>query len=291
MKNIRIIDVRAKDGDSAFLIDDGKTAIVYDSGFAFTGFEVVENIKKVLGERKVDFIFLTHSHYDHALGSCYITQAYPNAKVVAGAYASKIFAKPTAKTVMRDLDNKFALSCGITNYVDLIDNLKVDIAVEDGDTIKAGDLTFTCIALPGHTKCSVGYYCKEKKLLLGCETLGVYDGVGSVIPAFLVGYEMTMQSIAKAKALDVEFLLSPHFGILDKQKTKQYFVSSEIVTKEICFDIANKLKSGVDKQTIVKEYIDKVYLGYIKQIYPIDAITLNTTIMVDLIEREVLPSL
>ena len=48
MKNIRIIDVRAKDGDSAFLIDDGKTAIVYDSGFAFTGFEVVENILYLL---------------------------------------------------------------------------------------------------------------------------------------------------------------------------------------------------------------------------------------------------
>ena len=54
MEKLKIIDVRAKDGDSAFLIDDGHTAIVYDSGFAFTGFEVVENIKKVLDEANIE---------------------------------------------------------------------------------------------------------------------------------------------------------------------------------------------------------------------------------------------
>ena len=187
---------------------------------------------------------------------------------------------------MRDLDKKFAQSCGITEYEDLIDNLRVDIAVEDGDEIKAGDMTFVAISLPGHTKCSVGFYCKEKKLLLGCETLGVYDGEGRVIPAFLVGFDMAMQSIAKAKSLDVEYLLSPHFGILDKQTTALYFEEAERNTKLTCEKILDKLRKGVDKQQIVKEYIDEVYFGYIKEVYPIDAITLNTTIMVDLIERE-----
>jgi metal-dependent hydrolase (beta-lactamase superfamily II) len=52
-----------------FLIDDGKTSILYDTGFGFTGDKVANNIKAVLKERKLDYIFLTHSHYDHALGS------------------------------------------------------------------------------------------------------------------------------------------------------------------------------------------------------------------------------
>ena len=106
--HLTITDVRALPGDSAFLIDDGKTAIMLDSGFAFTGFAVADKIKAVLGERDLDYIFLTHSHYDHALGSAYALRYWPNAKVVAGAYAAKIFAKPTAKAVMRDLDRKFA---------------------------------------------------------------------------------------------------------------------------------------------------------------------------------------
>ncbi|MBR2471628.1 MAG: MBL fold metallo-hydrolase, partial [Clostridia bacterium] len=162
---IKITDVRVNPGDSAFLLDDGKTTIMYDSGFGFTGYAVADKIKNILGERKLDYIFLTHSHYDHAYGAAYALEYWPDAKVVAGEYAAKIFAKPTAKAVMRDLDSKFAKTCGVDAYEDKIDNLRVDIPVAEGDSVKAGDMEFTVINLPGHTKCSVGYYCKEEKLL------------------------------------------------------------------------------------------------------------------------------
>ena len=80
---LTITDVRAHPGDSAFLLDDGQTAILYDTGFAFTGYAVADNIRKALGDRPLDYIFLTHSHYDHALGTPYICARYPSAKVVA----------------------------------------------------------------------------------------------------------------------------------------------------------------------------------------------------------------
>ena len=133
--NIQITDMRIKSGDSAFLIDDGKTAILYDSGFAFTGFDLAEKIKALLGNRPLDYIFLTHSHYDHVLGSVYVREYWKNAKIVAGEYAASIFAKDSAKSVMRDLDRKFANKCGIFEYLDLVDNLSVDIPVKDGDVI------------------------------------------------------------------------------------------------------------------------------------------------------------
>ena len=90
MNDLKITDVRVQKGDSAFLIDDGETAILYDTGFGFTGYGVAENIRAVLGERKLDYIFLTHSHYDHALGSAYILRRYPDAKVAAGAYYKQL---------------------------------------------------------------------------------------------------------------------------------------------------------------------------------------------------------
>ena len=43
--------------------------------------------------------FLTHSHYDHALGSAYILRHYPNAKVVAGKYAVDIFKRDGTKII------------------------------------------------------------------------------------------------------------------------------------------------------------------------------------------------
>lgn len=283
---IKITDVRAVTGDSAFLIDDGKTAIMYDSGFAFTGYEVADKIKSILGERKLDYIFLTHSHYDHALGSVYALKLWPEAKVVAGEYAAKIFSKDSAKALMRDLDGKFAKKCGVESYEDLIDDLRVDIAACDGDVIKAGDMEFTVLNLPGHTKCSVGYYNEKEKLLLCCESVGVYDGEGSVVPSYLVGVEMAISSIERVQKLDIEKILVPHFGLLENEEAKLYLSRAKISARETADEIIALLKAGKAKEEILEFFKDKFYKGYIKKVYPIDAMELNTNITIDLIKRE-----
>ena len=48
MRDLKITDMRVFPGDSAFLIDDGKTTVLYDAGFGFTGERIAENIKKEL---------------------------------------------------------------------------------------------------------------------------------------------------------------------------------------------------------------------------------------------------
>ena len=286
MHNIKITDVRADKGDSAFLVDDGKTAVLYDTGFAFTGYKVADNIKRELGERKLDYIFLTHSHYDHAAGSPYALRYWPEAKVVAGEYAVKIFNKPTAKAVMRDLDRKHAIKCNVTEYEDLIDELKVDISVKDGDEIKAGDMVFTALNLPGHTKCSIGYYLKENKLLLSCETLGNFDGTTHITPLYLVGVEMALSSIRKAKALEIENILIPHHGLLNREQTKYFLENTYEVNKACAEKITEILKNGGSKEEAMAYFIETFY-GYRKDdMPPVDALNLNTGIMVDLIERE-----
>lgn len=286
MTNIKITDVRHNIGDSAFLIDDGKTAILYDSGFAFTGYNVADNIKKILGSRNLDYIFLTHSHYDHAAGSAYALKYWPNAKVVAGQYATKIFAKDSAKAIMRDLDSKFAKKCGVENYEDLIDNLRVDIPAADGDIIKAGDMEFEVINLPGHTKCSVGFYNKKEKLLLSCESIGVYIDKDEVIPSYLVGVGMALESIKKVQELDIQNLLVPHYGVLKQQEAKDYLSVAKKNAVDTANEIIDILKSGKSKEDAVEYFKKKYYKGKVIEVYPKDAMELNTNIMVDLIKRE-----
>lgn len=288
MNNIKITDVRCEKGDSAFLIDDGKTSILYDTGFGFTGFEVAKNIKSVLGERKLDYIFLTHSHYDHALGSAYILRYYPDAKVVAGTYAVGVFQRDGAKRTMRELDFKFATKCGIENYEFLGDELRVDIPVNDGDTIQAGDMCFEALNLPGHTRCSVGFFCKEMELLLSSETLGVYDGEKTIVPSYLVSYANAIASIERVEKLKISHVIAPHYGILSEKQTRYFLDNMKSASERTALDIVDSLKKGKTSDEIISEFKDKYWHGYIREIYPEDAVNLNTSIMIELVKRELL---
>lgn len=288
MIDLKITDVRALPGDSAFLIDDGKTAVLYDAGFGFTGEKIAENIKRELGDRKLDYIFLTHSHYDHALGAPYVAKHYPGVKIVAGEYAAKIFEKPTAKAVMRELDRKFANKCGVTEYQDLADDLKVDIVVCDGDTVVAGDMEFTVVNLPGHTKCCVGFYLKENKLLLSTETLGVYFGNNEVLPICLVGYKMSLDSFKKASMLDAQSFLVPHYGLLTGEEAECFLENSQKALTTTAENVVEILSSGGTDKDALKYFEDNFYTDTIRPAYPIDAFLLNTSIMIELIKKELI---
>lgn len=286
MIDLKITDVRPMSGDSGFLIDDGKTSILYDTGFGFTGDKLCDNVKKILGDRKLDYIFLTHSHYDHVLGTVYVQKEYPDAVVVAGEYAAKIFEKSSAKSMMRSLDRKFARKCGVYEYEDLIDNLKVDIAVKDGDTVKAGDMTFTVINLPGHTKCSVGFYLEENKLLLNSETLGVYFGKNTILPICLVGYKMSLESFKRVEGLDIENMLVPHYGLLNKEETKFFLENSENVLRKTAEHVVEIFEDGGNTEDALRFFEENFYTEIIRPTYPIDAFLLNTSIMIELIRKE-----
>lgn len=286
MTPLKITDVRAVPGDSAFLLDDGKTAILYDSGFGFTAHKVAEHIEKVLGTRPLDYILLTHSHYDHALGAPYIARKYPNAKIVASSYAAKIFGKPTAKAVMRELDNKAAAEYGAAVCEDLTDGLRADIVVEDGDVITCGDMKFTVIGLPGHTRCSVGYYLEQNQLLLGAETLGVYFGKGTYLPSCLIGYQITLDSLEKAKQLDIRQMLLPHYGVVEGEELQTYLKRSEEVVKETAEQIVSLFRAGKSAEEILEILTETGYPAHVQEVYPIDAYRLNTGIIIELVRRE-----
>ena len=279
-----VTDVRALPGDSAFLLDDGRCAILYDTGYAFTGARVAENVRSVLGDRPLDYLFLTHSHYDHAAGSVHIRAAYPDVTVVAGAYAARIFAKPSARALMLELDRKCAAAHGITDYDDGLDDLCADVCVEDGDGI--ADTGFRAVALPGHTRCSFGFYHEEHWLLLSSETLGVLYGDGSCIPAFLIGFGETLDSFAKAKSLPIDAMLLPHHGLIGGAAAAEFLLRSEQAARETADRFARMISAGMTDAEILAQYTDEIYTDAVRQTYPPDAFALNSSIMIALIRRE-----
>lgn len=236
----------------------------------------------------MDYILLTHSHYDHVLGVPSVLTAYPDAKVVAGAYAAQVFARTSAKNIMRELNRKAAEMHEMPPDDSRVDQLRVDIPIRDGDQVVCGELRFTAIELPGHTKCSVGYYLEENKLFLGTETLGVFFGDDTYLPSFLVGYQTALDSFHKIRMLDVKTMLLPHYGVVDGEKLRSYLKRSEAVTRDSAHRIVSMLQRGLTEQEILAYFEKKAYRDQVKPTYPIDAFLMNTRIMIERVKKELL---
>ena len=290
MNELQISDLRIHPGDSGFLIDDGETAILYDSGFGFTGERLALKIKKLLKDRKLDYIFLSHSHYDHVLGSAWVLKFYPEAKVVAGEYTAEIFQRQSARKKMMELDMLLAEKCGVTQYDYPGELLKVDIAAKDGMEISAGKMKFQIIALPGHTKCTTGFYEVNRKFFLAPETLGVYNGADLIIPACLVSFQDTLNSIGKVESLPVKMLMIPHLGVLDEEKSRFFLENMRSQAENSAQWFCDMIKSGTSDEDIFAEFRKKYLQGDIKEIYPEDAAALNTSIMLKLFRQELAKS-
>ena len=97
---------------------------------------------------------------------------------------------------------------------------------------------------------------------------------------------MALDSIEKAEKLDIEKILVPHYGLLEGDDAKAYLSTAKFNAKDTAQKIAELLKSGASKEEAMAYFKERYYKGYIKEVYPIDAMELNTGITVDLIKRE-----
>jgi len=88
-------------------------------------------------------ILETHAHADHLSGSQHIKEAFPMAKVAIGA---------EIRTVQRLFKTVFDLPPDFPT-----DGSQFDLLLEDGQTVRAGSLSFDVIYTPGHTPACATY--------------------------------------------------------------------------------------------------------------------------------------
>ncbi len=285
---LKVVNVGCVPGGEAFLLmTEEKTAIV-DSGFAFTAKPMVKKMKTELGDRPLDYILLSHSHYDHISGSSLMKRTWPNAKIVSAEYAAKIFEKESAMKTIRKMNRAAAIHFKkLPFFSNDLSNIHTDIAVKDGDIIDLGSAKLRVIEAPGHTKDSIAFVCDEEHLLVTCETMGALAGNDSVMPACLVGFKSTMDFIEKVEKMRPQRMLYPHYGIIegeeDCMKVIAWSKRDNLEAKDI---IVNAYNEGKDLETIKQLVKDKYYTDIVRQGQPEKAFDLNNKYMVPMIIRE-----
>lgn len=286
LSKLKITNCFGSVGGDCFLLRGRGANILVDSGFAFCAEEMIAKIRSELKDEKLDYILLTHSHYDHAMGVPFLKRVYPEVKVICSEYCNYILTKSTARKKMQEMDCKAAKAYGKSESEDFTDELFCDITLKDGDEILFGDERVQAISFPGHTRCCMGFYFSKEKLLVSCETLGIYANNMKVFPGCLIGYQVTLDSIEKALELDIEEILIPHSGILYGENIKAYLKESKRVTTECKKLIVNAHNQGKDFDGIVEIYKQHYYSESISKSYPEHAMMANLSAQIPMFIKE-----
>lgn len=282
----QIVNVGAVSGGEGFLLISDNVTLLFDSGFGCCGDVLVDNIKKVLGSRKLDYILLSHSHYDHAPGSAWCAKAWPDVKIISSYKAKDVFSRPGALAVMRKLDAAASEMYNITSKNDYFDDMRVDIPLNDGEYYSLNGLDMQLIAFPGHTKCSVGFFFPESKLLLSSETLGVYAGGETVSPAFLTSFAEGVASIEKAQKIEFNHILIPHFGMIHGKDCQKY-IELSLKCCHLMWDMVTEgISNGKTHDELIELLKEHFFTEEKRVIQPEAAFVLNAGIIIDIINKE-----
>jgi len=285
---LKVVNVGCVPGGEAFLLITEEKAAIFDAGFAFTAKPMVKKIKAELGDRPLDYILLSHSHYDHISGASLMKKVWPDAKIVSAEHAAKVFEKPSAMKRISQMNRAAAFYFKKNPFFNNnLSRIHTDIVVKNGDIIDLGSVKLETIEAPGHTWDSLAFWCESERLVMTCETMGVLAGNDSIMPACLVSYRTTMEFIDKLEQLRPNKILYPHYGIVDGDENCMTVIGWARRDNEAAKDlIINAHKEGKDVEEIKQLVKDKYYTDIIRKGQPEKAFDLNNKYMVPMIIKE-----
>jgi len=199
---------------AVYLVRFGDKAVLIDSGCGEAHELLVDNISRVLApDVAIEYLFLTHCHYDHTGGAQKIRQRF----------GCKIVAHEQDAVYLENGDNQVTAA---TWYDAQMTPLKIDRIIKDKtQTFQIGKGRVTAHHCPGHSPGSVVYLVTfgPVKVLFGQDVHGPLD------PSFLSDRNDYRTSLNFMLDLDADILCEGHFGIYRGKDNVKEFIGSFLV--------------------------------------------------------------
>lgn len=239
---------------SIYLIKGDKSALI-DTGITGIGHYLCKQIKDFVKE--LDFILLTHSHYDHCGSLHVLKQNFPDAKICASKIAKEILKKPSAIQLIRELSeeerSKSSLPM-ISKQEPSFQGADVDEVLDEGDEVSLGRISLRVISTPGHTRCSLSYYMPEGRVLFSGDAIGLpAPGMPyGVDPSWRSDYDVYMNLLNRLSKLDIDIICFGHLGYLRAEQARRFFERSRWASLKLKDQIESLLREfnfDLDKVT------------------------------------------
>lgn len=279
-----IVRVTAGKGGEALLILGSEKSALVDCGMAYCAEKMIGNIhavfteeqKKSGKERTLDYIFATHTHYDHIGALSAVKAEWPDARTCAGSYAEKIFRREGAIRTIQDMSNMAAKLYAGDSVIRIdADKMRVDQILNDGDMISLGREQIRVLETPGHTTCSLSFGLEPERILFLSESTGVLVDENTVVSSTLKSFEDTMMSVQKCKGYRASSLIVPHYGIIPHSFQQKYWeLLEEDIREKIEF--VRKRMDTMTEEEILTEFLAYFWSKQGEEAQPYDAFALNT---------------
>ncbi len=272
-----IIRVTAGHGGESILICGSEKTALLDCGMAYCGTELAANVKDALQGRPLDYILLSHSHYDHIGALPYIRKAYPAASTMGAEHARKILTRPGARKLMKELGEnaRDQYDPGSKREI-LTDDLSVDQVICQGDCISLGNRSLNVLETKGHTDCSLTFVLEPDSIMFTSESTGILEKIDYVHTPILKSYEDALQSFQMCRDYKVKRIVLPHFGLIPEYFNEKYWQLYEKELEEKRRYLAGLVKKGLSQEAIFQEYAKKYWDPIKEQEQPFEAFMINS---------------
>ncbi len=263
-----ILESKGKVADRLFAIGNpalpaflwaGKTPALFDAGMTFMGPTYFKELQNLLGDaRRLRYLLITHSHYDHCGSAPYLKRRIPGLQIGASVRAGEVWKRPNAIQMIQNLskaaEESYQALIGGENV--LFDGLKADLVFEDGAEIDLGEAErVKVIATPGHTRDAVSYYLPGIKTLICGEAVGTLNRDGSVRPQFLASDRDYLDSLTRLRRLDIDTLIMAHLTVLTGDEVQNHLSRSIEATVDFRRRIEEELTAANGNQ---QEAVEKI---------------------------------
>ena len=196
---------------AVYLVRFGEKAALIDAGSGNAQEAMFDNISEVLPlDVKIEYLLLTHCHYDHTGG----------AEAVRKRYGCRIVAHELDAAYLENGDSTVTAA----NWYDSrMDPLKIDHKIKGSEEIfQVGNGKVTAYHCPGHSPGSLVYVTQldSHSVLFG------QDVHGPLEPSFLSNHGHYAQSLRFMMGLNADVLCEGHFGIYRGKKSVNRFIES-----------------------------------------------------------------